>query len=500
MEKRLTVPIVCLLVLFGVFSAGCETKFWDPAQIGRFRPTPAVNVILDSLGVAEETPLAWKGAEEPKPVDLVVFESDYVFSPGDVVRISIFELLQGGTAVVNEYVVTETGKISIPEVGVVEAQGLTESQLEEELKEILSPSVLKEPSITVTLISSQKRTFSILGDGVPGPGRYRIPRYDFRLTDALATAGGIKQFNVSYIYVSRNVTAREAMEGPGASLSGMRQSPEFGQENGWGGERLELISPAVLRDEPDTASELPAANVVNEQNNRENAEGITSESEGREEAQKGRIEWKFEGGRWIPVAKGRPGPAKPEVSGEEGLEPPEERMVEGFEWEQIGVGDKARRVIEIPADRLLGGDPQYNIVVRPGDSIHVPVDVIGEFCIMGNVNKQGYVNLTGRPMTLKMAIASAGGLGPLAWPKRVEVVRRIGRNKEEMVMVDLEKIANGEQPDFFIKPNDLINVGTHATSRWRAILRNAFRATYGFGFLYDRNFAYDKDYYKGWGG
>ena len=112
---------------------------------------------------------------------------------------------------------------------------------------------------------------------------------------------------------------------------------------------------------------------------------------------------------------------------------------------------------------------------------------------MGNVNRTGYINITGRPMTLKMAIAAAGGLGPLAWPKRCEVVRRIGRKKEEIVMVDLDKIASGEQPDFFIKPNDLINVGTHPTSRWRAILRNAFRATYGFGFVYDRNFA-DKDF------
>jgi polysaccharide export outer membrane protein len=143
---------------------------------------------------------------------------------------------------------------------------------------------------------------------------------------------------------------------------------------------------------------------------------------------------------------------------------------------------------------LLAGDPQYNIVIKSGDSIFVPVDIVGEFCIMGNVNRTGYIPLTGRPMTLKQAIAAAGGLGPLAWPKKCEVVRRIGRKKEEIVMVDLDKIASGEQPDFFIKPHDLINVGTHVTSRWRAILRNAFRATYGFGFVYDRNFAY-KDYY-----
>jgi polysaccharide export outer membrane protein len=115
---------------------------------------------------------------------------------------------------------------------------------------------------------------------------------------------------------------------------------------------------------------------------------------------------------------------------------------------------------------------------------------------MGNVNHSGVINITGRPMTLKMAIAAAGGLGPLAWPKNVEVIRRIGKEKEEIVMVDLDKIAAGEQPDFFIKPHDLINVGTSPSARWRAVLRNAFRATYGFGFVYDRNFA-DADYGKG---
>ena len=173
--------------------------------------------------------------------------------------------------------------------------------------------------------------------------------------------------------------------------------------------------------------------------------------------------------------------------------PLEERVPADFDWDQVAPGAAQTRVMKIPADKLAAGDPRYNIVIRPGDSIQVPVDIIGEFCIMGNVNAQGFVDLTGRPMTLKMAIAAAGGLGPLARPKHCEVIRRIGKDREEIVMVDLDKIARAEQPDFFIKPNDLINVGTHSTSRWRAVLRNAFRATYGFGFVYDRNFA-DRDF------
>jgi hypothetical protein len=205
-----------------------------------------------------------------------------------------------------------------------------------------------------------------------------------------------------------------------------------------------------------------------------------------------RIEWIFQDGKWIPFQIGRPRPTEPKakVGLEKIAEPLKERVPTEFDWEQIDAGGVQNRIIRIPADSLLGGDPRYNIVIKPGDSIYIPVDIVGEFCIIGNVNSQGYVNLTGRPMTLKMAIAAAGGLGPLAWPKRCEVTRRIGKKREETVKVDLEKIARGEQPDFFIKPNDLINVGTHPTSMWRAVLRNAFRASYGFAFSYDRNFAY----------
>ena len=199
-------------------------------------------------------------------------------------------------------------------------------------------------------------------------------------------------------------------------------------------------------------------------------------------------EWIFQNGRWIPIEVGPGQQKEPTVQPETPqLKPPKAT------WEEEA---EKTRLIKVPANKLFAGDPRYNIVIKPGDSIFVPVDIVGEFYIMGNVNRTGTIPLTGRPMDIKQAIAAAGGLGPLAWPKRCEIIRRIGRKKEEIVMVDLDKIYNGEQPDFFIKPHDLINVGTHETSRWRAVLRNAFRATYGFGFVYDRNFA-DVDFVGG---
>ena len=209
-----TVAIVFLLSVISIYTPGCSDEFLDPTQIGRFRPVPAINVILDSLGVAEETPSTWEMAEDPRPIDVIAYETEYVFSPGDLVGVFIFELFGDGAPFSNNYFINETGKISIPQVGVVEAAGLTESQLEEELKQILSPSILKDPSVSITLLDSQQRTFTILGNAVPAPGRYNIPRYDFRLTDALATARVATQYNVSYIYVSRAVTGKEAITEP----------------------------------------------------------------------------------------------------------------------------------------------------------------------------------------------------------------------------------------------------------------------------------------------
>ncbi len=589
---------------------GCGNKFFDPTQVGRFRTVPSVNVILDSLGVAEETPIAWEEGEEPKPTDTVSDMHDYAFRAGDIIRISIFELLGSGTTYVNDYPVTETGRISIPEVGVVEAAGLTETQLEEKIKQILSPSLLKNPLVTVTLISSQQRAFSILGDGVLAPSRYVIPRYNFKLTDALAMASGTRQFNVSYIYVSRVAQDNRRFQPmsknePGGSeiktynrgITKARQqimSSRAQDKFKWPDSKVVISSSEMITKQEFTGtrkgfdqfgnnsrsysnqgnvwqlSEMPTTTPINEpvsvqdvlktmsersgqqtnndiesrpyqtqvhpngQVNRQTSRGGISVSPGgfvtvsdpRESSNNeniGHIEWEFRNGKWVPVSVESEKPAEPQkeeghiewvfkngkyvpvqVGGERPTEPaiprqpretfiapPEEVKEPDFGWAEQG---EKTRLIKIPTDKLLAGDPRYNIVIKPGDTIFVPVDIVGEFYIMGNVNRTGPIALTGRPMTLKQAIVAAGGLGPLAWPKRCEVIRRIGRKKEEIVMVDLDKIFNGEQPDFFIKPHDTINVGTHATARWRAILRNAFRATYGFGFVYDRNFA-DRDFY-----
>jgi len=623
--------------------SGCGDRFMDPAQIGRFRVTPQVNVILDSLGVAEEVPVAWESGEEPRPADIVPSEHNYTLGPGDVLQISIFELFAQGQMVTQEYVVNETGTISIPEVGTVTASGLTEPELEDQIKDILTPDILRNPSVSVMLLSSQRRTCSVIGDGVSAPGRQIIPRNDYRLTDALATARGPHQFNVSYVYVSRpetnpRVVPEEAtsrhlrkavplsnprlqrqnrqqgneldtplemlgpqptaseeqvsrVSGPHLSYRERRLVQPFNRERQMLGmdtptmQRLWAESEKVLGRPVRPTPYRSFSNVIasaefdqdrtprdisppppNQWRVRDPGDQLAAANDTADAQPAGEIEWIFENGRWIPIQRQggtqpsvpvpqqsrrpvqvpetqtptRQQPTQPAPTRQQPTQPPEaapegtgglEWIFENGRWIPVPVHSGTEqiqpqapfkedhevlpldtslppqerqwrqavksRLIKIPTDRLLAGDPRYNIIVKPGDTIHVPVDIVGEFYITGNVNRSGTIPLTGRPMTLKMAIAAAGGLGPLAYPRKCEVIRRLDNRREEIVMVDLDKIARGEQPDFFIKPHDLINVGTHFSSRWRMVLRNAFRAAYGFGFVYDRNFA-DADYGKGW--
>jgi polysaccharide export outer membrane protein len=513
--------ILGLIVAF----CGCEKDILDPTQIGRFRPTPVVNIILDSLGVAEEEEPKFVESEEPKPVDLLELEQDYILSVGDFVNVYIFELLQETVPFNQIFEISESGNISIPEVGNIQATGLSVAQLEEELKQILSPTILKNPSITVKLESSPSRTFTILGEGLPRPGRYELPGYTLRLADALAQAGSPRQFNVSNIYITRyeNRQALDSRQTPPQTPSyAPPVQPEINltpiepqnKNKDNSEELLEIIAPHTSKN---TTPSSANGNIVisasestsyKELKSLAMPDGLEMEEDdlldapnmldtnldpnANKPAKEVRTEWIFKDGKWVAEEIEDPFAIDAnDVSIREKLAQTPKKQGSAMNLPEV-ISDDQTRVIRVPVKRL-GVDPRYNIVIRPGDIITVPFNVVGEAVVMGNVNNPGYVDLTGRPMTLIQAVAAAGGLSALAEPSRVEVRRRVGENSEQIVSVDLDKIARGLQPDFFIKENDTINVGTLPTSRFAAVLRNAFRATYGFGFIYDRNFA-DRDF------
>ncbi len=153
----------------------------------------------------------------------------------------------------------------------------------------------------------------------------------------------------------------------------------------------------------------------------------------------------------------------------------------------------ATRIIEVDYQALARGEANYDVVIQPGDKIFVEPPETGFVYIDGEVNRIGVYELLNdnTRLTLSRFVSAAGGLSPIAIPDRVDLVRRIGADREATIRVDLKAIRNRAEPDLYIRPGDHVIIGTNFFATPLAVLRNGFRVTYGFGFLLDRNFGND---------
>ena len=151
------------------------------------------------------------------------------------------------------------------------------------------------------------------------------------------------------------------------------------------------------------------------------------------------------------------------------------------------------RIIEVDYQALVKGDPNLNVIIRPGDQVYVEPPQTGFLYIDGEVNRVGVYQLenTNGRLTLSRFVSAAGGLAPTAIPNRVDLIRVVGKDREATVRVDLAAIRNRSEPDIYMQSDDHVIIGTNFFAVPLAVIRNGFRMTYGFGFLLDRNFGND---------
>jgi polysaccharide export outer membrane protein len=107
---------------------------------------------------------------------------EYRLGPADKIRVNVF----GEEALTGEFLVGNSGKISLPLIGEVQAQGLTIAELQEQIAVALRQGYINEPRVNAEVLNY--RPFYILGE-VNTPGEYP---YTANLTvlNAVATAGG----------------------------------------------------------------------------------------------------------------------------------------------------------------------------------------------------------------------------------------------------------------------------------------------------------------------
>lgn len=492
----------CGLATGSLVMTGCEVdSFIDPSTIGRWEKTPTTVPILERLTSIEEDTGEFVEYSDPTAQDLIPEPSDYRLSPGDQVRVTAFDDVRSNIAA-SEYdrEVDIRGRINMPQIGQVELTGLTLDQARDLITERLKKFV-NDPLVEVVIIQKRQQTFTVVG-AVQQPGPYFIPKPDYRLYEAITAAG---QFNetIEYVYVVRQVPLSDLIKGnmahPASTPSIPTQPAQPTTQPAPSENLIDLIdelskpkdgekpkdpaagggSPGMLRpagrqpvieppEHTPAKAQDPAIDLVDSGLNAPATHAPAANGEGASS-------WVFLEGRWVQV---KPTVAAAEVAAQGG-ELTADQLV-------------TQRVVRIPLKALLDGSAQYNVVIRPGDIVRIPTAPVGVFYMEGQVQRPGPYSIpdVGR-MTLTRAVVSAGGLSSLAVPERVDLTRMVGKDRQATIRLDLRAVKEGTMPDIYLKRDDVINVGTNFWAYPLAVVRNGFRATYGFGFVLDRNFADD---------
>jgi protein involved in polysaccharide export with SLBB domain len=502
------VGITCLAVLC---VAGCEAiqdffktddSRWLAADLVIKAPSRGhVDPIRRSIGPADERTDMVPNAVPPAEEDYTYREEDYVIGPTDLLDITVMDLYQPGVEQLLRREVSDAGYIDLPLLPQrIKATGLTQEQLKEAIKDAYTPNILRDTVVSVMVVSRRQNTFTIIG-AVDRRGTYNILRKDMRLLEALGLAGDVTSYTVQYLYVIRMAPATAIQTGgegnapagkaPGETLAplpppiapGEIPLPSSAPTTQGDLEDIRKLLPGPAKP-PEGPTGLPAPSAVTALADTSTPAGAGGPAAGTPAPSAKGSRWVFSNGKWVRV-ESENGAASPSSSSAAAPAVP----ANPFDAWRRAQKTELSRVIAINYKDLWKGNARMNIVVRDNDVIFVPREEVGEFYVGGQVSRPGVYSLTGRLVTVKMAVVAAGNLSPDSWPENSMLIRRIGENQEQVFPLNIEAIFRGQQSDLFLKPDDVIAVGSSIRQPFLAIFRNAFRFTYGAGFIYDRNFA-----------
>ncbi len=499
-KKAAAVATLAVLALSSVFLGGCTwDSYMDPSVIGRWERTPTRVPILKNISQIEDPSAEWVEISDITSQDLIPETDIYRVGPGDFLDLTIWDLVTRGQAELLPRQIDQNGYIQIPQLGRIFVTNLTETEVSEAIAVKMAPIVV-DPLVSVVVQQRRQQVFHLMG-AVANPGPYSILDADYRILQALTDAGGFPEF-IDEIYVIRQVPIDAGASqlspeniGDDQIFNNDGNNNSNPSNNTPSGESLldvidDISAPGMMsgsmnrsttglvantRPMGQPSDEEPLIDLI-ESNPRQTS---TNTDDQNAEPEPSAPHWRFYEGRWVresaPVAT--------------------RRMIQSGDgsYLQDSRGQLfTQRVIRVPVQPLVSGDARFNVVIRPGDTIRVPPASAGFFYMRGEINRPGSFPLPNiGKLTLLRAIAAAGDLGPTAVPERVDLTRMVGNDAQATIMLNLRAIAEGTQPDIYIKRDDLINIGTKFWATPLAIIRGGFRTSYGFGFLLDRNFGND---------
>lgn len=123
---------------------------------------------------------------------------DYKLAAGDSIKVQVYQ----SPDLTVEARVSEDGTISYPLVGSVHIGGMSIPQAEKTVAHALERGkFLKQPQVNIVLLQVRGNQVSVLGE-VQRPGRFPLETMTVRVSDMLATAGGINPQGADQVLVS----------------------------------------------------------------------------------------------------------------------------------------------------------------------------------------------------------------------------------------------------------------------------------------------------------
>jgi len=199
---------VVLLCLAGGLVVGCATDPvlpTAPAAKAGSEPTgsaaaPVGPAVASTAGAASRLPAA-PALPAPPAVSLapaVASDGDYRLAPKDQVTVTVY----GQDDLTRTLRVSQSGTITLPLLGEVEAAGLSATALEQKIEQGLRGRYLVDPKVTVTVAEFQGRQFAVMG-AVNQPGAYPLKSNATTVMLALSEAKGVKDTADRVAYVLR---------------------------------------------------------------------------------------------------------------------------------------------------------------------------------------------------------------------------------------------------------------------------------------------------------
>ncbi|MBY0579212.1 MAG: polysaccharide export protein EpsE [Burkholderiales bacterium] len=123
---------------------------------------------------------------------------DYRLGAGDSIHINVFR----NPNLSLDARVSESGIITYPMLGTIALGGLTIDEAERKMAFALKKAeVVQDPQVNITLSQIYGSQVSVLGE-VNKPGRFVLATLDTRVSDMLASAGGISQAGASVVILA----------------------------------------------------------------------------------------------------------------------------------------------------------------------------------------------------------------------------------------------------------------------------------------------------------